>query len=159
MWTVISYSRKPWYIKAMRRRSPMSKKVFTEEEMKQLLSNPYTARVTPHILLHTLEFKKFYMKEHEAGTTVIEIYRKAGYEPEMLGISRIKRKGYMIQKEAASVDGLKPVSDQREAQLAALAKADLSKEATEKAIAELQAEVLRQGQEIEFLKKILSLRE
>ena len=45
----------------------MSKKVFTNEEMEMLRSNPYTYAVTPHILSFTKEFKELFWKEYQEG--------------------------------------------------------------------------------------------
>lgn len=135
-----------------------AKKKFTEEEMKLLLSNPYTARVTPCTIKFTLDFKKFVIKEVEHNTRLKDIYIKAGYNPDLLGYSRMDHQVRMIRKEAASPEGLKPVEDHREEQIQAFASQDLSKVSSEKAVKKLQDEVIKLEQEIEFLKKILSLR-
>lgn len=136
----------------------MSHREFTDDEMMTLLSNRYTAKVTPDTLTHTLEFKQLFMKEYEAGTRIVDIYRNAGYDIEMLGRSRINHKSQKIRKEAASPDGLKPVRNVREEQIAAFASRDLEKEEEVKAIKELQREITLLEQEVEFLKKILFLR-
>ena len=137
----------------------MKHREFTEEEMMMLLQNPYTAQVTPHSISHTLEFKQFFIKEYEKGVKPRVIYAKAGYDIGIIGESRIEHRSREIRKEASSSEGLQAVKDKRTEQLKAFSQRDLSRMRSEKAIKALQEEVIILRQEVEFLKKILSLKE
>lgn len=125
-----------------------AKKTFTEEEQEILRSNPFTLQVTENQIRFTVEFKRFLLEEREKnGTKWKEIFRKAGYDPEILGPIRIERIPAKVKKEAMSSRGLHETA----------AKTGYSKEnervQTQKAIRQLQDEVLRLQQQIEFLKK------
>lgn len=135
----------------------MSQKLFTQSEMEILLQNPFTADVCPSCLYYTLDFKKFVLKEAEKGETSVKIFARAGYDPEMLGKPRIYAAMKAFKRESASEQGLHESRHSREAKLEALAKEDLTKKKTDKAISELQKRVIHLEQEISFLKKLQSL--
>ena len=136
----------------------MKHREFTEEEMRRLLQNPYTAHVTPHSIKHTLEFKQFFMKEYEKGIKPKAIYAQAGYDIEIIGESRIAHRSKHIREEAASPEGLKATDNKREEQLKTFSQQDLSRIQPEKAIKKLQEEIIILEQEVDFLKKILFLK-
>lgn len=136
----------------------MKHREFTEEEMRLLLQNPYTAQVTPHSIKHTLEFKQFFIKEYEKGVRPKAIYARAGYDIEIIGESRIRHRSKQIRDEAASPEGLKAADNKRAEQLKAFSQQDLSRIQSEKAIKKLQEEIIILEQEVDFLKKILFLK-
>ena len=124
------------------------RKLFTEQEIEILKQNPFTASVSERQIRFTVEFKRFLLSEHEKnGTPWKEAFRKAGYDPEILGKNRVQRAVERIREEAASPRGLHET----------VAKNHYSKEnervQTQKAIRQLQEEVLRLQQQVEFLKK------
>ena len=60
-------------------------KKFTEEEIEVLKNNPFTSTVSESQIRFTVEFKRFLLEEREINETPWkEIFRKAGYDPEML---------------------------------------------------------------------------
>ncbi len=129
------------------------RKLFTETEQEILRSNPFTLEVTERYIRFTVEFKKFLLDEREKnGTTFKNIFRKAGYDPEILGESRIVKISEQVRKEAKSPKGLHET----------VSKKHYTKEnervQTQKAIRQLQDEVLRLQQQIEFLKKTQALK-
>lgn len=131
----------------------MTRKLFTETEQEILRRNPFTLQVTENQIRFTVEFKKFLLEEREKnGTTFKNIFRKAGYDPEILGESRIVRISEQVRKEAQSPKGLHET----------ISKNYYTKEnervQTQKAIKQLQEEVLRLQQQVEFLKKTQMLR-
>jgi len=132
---------------------------FTPEQMEVLMCNPYTARVTPHRILFTLEFKEFAMQQVTvSGMTYRKIFQKAGYDTELLGHERMKHIMRSIKLEAASAEGLQePKGGTREQELARRQKEDLSKKHTKTAIRELQDRVNHLEQQLEFLKKLSQL--
>lgn len=128
---------------------------FTQEQIKILSNNPYTASVSTHIIRFTLDFKVFALKESQAGLTSIKIFIKAGYDPEILGKQRMYSVMKHIKREAASSKGLQPpkgLSKEKQAEL--FAKTDLSKKHTATAIRDLQDKVVQLEEKIEFLSKL-----
>jgi len=131
----------------------MTKVPFTQEQKEVLQKNPFTLSVNDYQIRFTVEFKKFLLSEREKnGTPWKEIFRKAGYDPDMFKQSRIDSIVRNIRMEAASSKGLHETTSSK-----ALLKEDERKQ-NKKAIQELQKEVLRLQQQVEFLKKIQMLR-
>ncbi|MBR6627830.1 MAG: hypothetical protein IKL04_07635 [Lachnospiraceae bacterium] len=122
--------------------------LFTEQQIEILKQNPFTASVSESQIRFTVEFKRFLLNEREKnGTQWKRIFQKAGYDPEILGKTRILRIVDRVRAEAASPKGLHDT----------VAKNHFSKEnervQTQKAIRQLQEEVLRLQQQVDFLKK------
>ena len=131
----------------------MTKVPFTQEQKEVLQKNPFTLSVNDYQIRFTVEFKKFLLSEREKnGTPWKEIFRKAGYDPDMFKQSRIDSIVRNIRMEAASSKGLHETTSSK-----ALLKEDERKQ-NKKAIQELQKEVLRLQQQVEFFKKIQMLR-
>ncbi len=82
----------------------MSKKRFTDEEVAILAANPYTYKVTPSHLAFTAEFKRLYWEDYQNCIPPAEIFDKYGYDPEMLGRSRII--GFQQKIKQAAEKGL-----------------------------------------------------
>ena len=126
---------------------------FTPDEIAKLAANPYTLSVNEYQIRYTVAFKKYLLAEHEAhGTPWKEIFRKAGYDPDILKGRRIESTVANIRREAASERGLHETASSKK-----FADKDLEKQQMKTAIRDLQKEVIRQGQMIEFLKKTLQL--
>ena len=128
----------------------MIKIPFTKEQKEVLAANPFTLSVNDYQIRFTVEFKKYLIAEREKnGTPWKEIFRKAGYDPTMLGKNRIDSIIKTIRKESVSEKGLH--------ETAAKKSKNLEAKQTQKAIRELQEEVLHLQQQIEFLKKLQML--
>ena len=126
---------------------------FTPEEKETLQRNPFTLSVNDYQIRFTVEFKKFLLSEREEnGTPWKEIFRKAGYDLDVIKKSRMDAIIRNIKLEAASSKGLHETTSTK-----ALLKEDERKQ-TKKAIKDLQEEVLRLQQQVEFLKKIQMLK-
>lgn len=130
----------------------MSKKLFSDEEMVILRQNPFTYMVTRNTLSFTREFKELFLAEYNAGNIPRQILIDHGYDPEMLGDRRIWGISQHIRQQyekygavhegtsnAKPPDSTKPLSDKEE-------------------LKQLRHEVDYMKQEIEFLKKISSIR-
>ena len=64
----------------------MGKKVkFTEEEIAVLSQNPYTYRVTAYQISFTKEFKDLFWSEYQRRLSPSKIFRKYGYDINILG--------------------------------------------------------------------------
>ena len=136
----------------------MGDKAFTDEQMRILMNNPYVARVTPHVLRMTYEFKQLFWEEtRKPGMTSRKIFASCGLDADLIGESRIKNIGKTIRKEASSPEGLKPVRIQSlEEKHAVFAKRDMAK-ATASNLKAMHRQLVELQQEVDFLKKLLSI--
>ena len=67
----------------------MSKKIFTEKEIKQLSNNPYVKSVSSKGITYTDEFKRIFIAEKEKGKFPREIFEECGFDIEIMGMKRI----------------------------------------------------------------------
>ena len=126
---------------------------FTPTQKEILQANPFTLFVDERQIRFTLEFKEYLLSEREKnGTPWKEVFRKAGYDPDILGEQRITKAVTSIRKEAASERGLHETISKK-------TQVKINEKQKEKvAIRDLQQEVIRLRQEVEFLKKIQMLK-
>ena len=124
----------------------MTKKIFTQEEMDIIRQNPYVISVSSSRIIYSLAFKKFAVAQAEQGLKSPEIFVKAGFDPEILGTSRMYAAIKKFKKEAASPEGLRETSSKTREQY--------DKKHTKVALRELQKKVVHLEQQLEFLKKI-----
>ena len=130
----------------------MSKVKFTEEQQQELRNNKYTARVTANSLSFTKEFKELFHNEYLTGVLPREILRRYGYPVEILGKQRIWGIAHCIKKEYESNGSFRDVRSPRPAPAR-------SEELTpEQQIKQLQQKLDYLTQEVEFLKKVSSIR-
>lgn len=71
----------------------MSKKLFTEEEIKVLTKNKYVKKVTNKGIIYTDEFRMLFIDENNNGKSTIQIFNECGFDSEVLGVGRIKSIG------------------------------------------------------------------
>jgi transposase len=67
----------------------MSKKTFTEKEIKQLSTNPYVKTVSTKGITYTDEFKRIFIAEKEKGKFSRQIFDESGFDTDIIGITRI----------------------------------------------------------------------
>jgi hypothetical protein len=119
---------------------------YTEEEKAEILSNPYTARMTDCRVYFTLEFKQLVMDNvGNAGMTTRKIFRLAGYEDRLF---TSKAREYTIKKiiaESKSPEGLREPKTP--------SKTSVTKQHISTEVKDLQDRVRILEQQIEFLKK------
>ena len=127
----------------------MSKVKFTQEQQQLLRDNPYTVKVTADVLSLSREFKEIFYREYLSGVAPRDILQKYGYPPEVLGAKRIWGIGHSIRKQFEEhgefYDIRTPVPAKVEA-------------TQEEKIRQLEHQVDYLTQEVEFLKKITSIR-
>jgi hypothetical protein len=132
----------------------MTKQKFTQEEIEIIQQNPYVVSVCASKITYSLAFKKFALKLAEEGVKSTEIFRRAGFDPEMLGKTRMYTALKSFKVAAASPEGLhEPKGKTREQKLAQFAQEDFSKKHTQAALRDLQKKIVHLEQQIEFLKK------
>ncbi len=73
----------------MARRTTMERHNFTEEQMQELRSNPFTRSVSPTTLKFTDEFKDKFWELYVKGIQPADIFIELGYNPATLGKRRI----------------------------------------------------------------------
>ena len=129
----------------------MSKIPFTDEQIELLRNNPYTYNVTPNTLYLTKTFKELFYKEYQNGKLPRQILEEHGYPQSILGDNRIWGIASVIKREAKRPEGFSEGTlPKKETQL--------TESSPETAIKQLQHEVEYLRQEVEFLKKISSIR-
>ena len=77
----------------------MSRNQFTDEQMQLLRQNPYTHNITRTRLSFTKKFKEIFHAEYQAGEFPRQILIDHGYDPELLGDSRIGNIASRIQEQ------------------------------------------------------------
>lgn len=133
----------------------MANKKFTQEEMDIIMQNPYVVHVSPSRIIYSLAFKKFAIEQAKQGYKSTQIFRMAGFDPELMGKSRMKSALEKFKVEAESSEGLhEPRGKSRDERIADFAKTDFEKKHTKVAIRDLQQRIVHLEQQIEFLKKI-----
>ena len=124
-------------------------KEYTKKEMKALLKNPYTLKVTKNQLSHTAEFKKVFWTKYQAGESPRKILTDLGYDINMFEQKRIDSLVQRIKKQALSGKGFTEGYNRTKRM-----KMVSNEEMTPESFAQMQHEVLYLKQEVEFLKKI-----
>lgn len=71
----------------------MSKKIFTEKEIKVLSGNPYVSSVSSKGITYTDEFKHLFIEENAEGKLPREIFEQCGFDIDVLGMDRVRAAG------------------------------------------------------------------
>ena len=128
----------------------MAKKPLNAEEIAELRSNPYVAKVIGNMISFTPEFKRMAYDQITSGKTMREVFEEHGIDPEILGDSRIWGFAEKLRAKAEREEGF---TDLREQNMRKPVKE--TKEQTLKArVEQLEHELAYTRQEVEFLKKI-----
>jgi hypothetical protein len=69
----------------------MSKKLFTDKEIKSLSNNPYVKSVSTKGITYTDEFKRIFITESENGKLPRLIFEENGFDVDITGIVRVNR--------------------------------------------------------------------
>ena len=127
----------------------MANKKFTEEEMRCLRENPHVLHVTPSQIHFSAEFKELFWKALLAGEIPRDFVVSQGIDPDVLGANRINGIRSMVKNEVKSGKGFRDLSTYRDF---------LDTYVTpEVRVRFLEQQLAYKNQEIEFLKKIVSL--
>jgi transposase len=71
----------------------MSKKTFTEREIKTLSDNPHVKSVSPKGITYTEDLKRIFIAENEKGKSPRQIFEENGFDIDIIGIDRIQSSG------------------------------------------------------------------
>ena len=127
----------------------MARKKFTEEEMRHLRTSEYVLDVSPSIVHFSAEFKAKFWSGIEDGKDPREIVIELGIDPNILGETRVSGLKGMIRNEVRDGKGFRDLRTYAEHQ---------EIYATPEAkIKHLEQQLAYKDQELEFLKKIVSL--
>lgn len=127
----------------------MANKKFTEEEMNHLRASSYVLDVSPNIVHFSAEFKEKFWNSILLRKAPREIVIELGIDPEILGECRVNGLKSMIQNEVRAGKGFRDLKT-----YGSYLKDYADPEAKVKY---LEQQLAYKDQEIEFLKKIVSL--
>lgn len=134
----------------------MSRKLFTEEQQQLLRQNPYIYSVTETRISLTKEFKELFMTAYKAGESPRKILEDYGFDISIIGERRIWSISQRIRTEYKKYGEFHEGYAPRSTATSPDASTDTTSEADE--IKQLRHEVDYLKQEMEFLKKISSIR-
>jgi transposase len=77
----------------------MSKKIFTEKEIKLLSDNPYVKSVSSKGITYADEFKRIFIAENEKGKLPRQIFEESGFDIDIIGLERIQSSGKRWRKQ------------------------------------------------------------
>ena len=127
----------------------MASKNFTNEEMSHLRSSSYVLGVYPGIVHFSAEFKKKFWEAISSGKNPREAVIELGIDPDILGAVRISGLKSTISKDLKENRGFRDLDSYNQY---------LEGYATpEGRIKQLEQQLAYKEQELEFLKKIVSL--
>lgn len=134
----------------------MSKIKFTDSQIEELKANPYTLTVTTNQITFTREFKILFWSDYQNRLSPRSIFQKYGYDPEVLGRSRITGFQQMLKKEVdeglAFSEGARPSGLRKELT------SDKDDAPSANAFKDMQHRLEYLEQELAFFKKIVSVK-
>ena len=90
----------------------MSKKLFTEKEIKMLSKNKNTSKVSTKTITYSLEFKEKFVEEYVKGKLPRIIFEENGFDVEIIGIKRVEQSAQRWKK-SYNEKGLLGLKDSR----------------------------------------------
>lgn len=127
-------------------------KEYTAKQVKQLMANPYTLRVTKNKLYFTKEFKRDFWVSYQAGNAPRKILTDFGYDLSYFEQKQIDSLVQRIKKQALSGEGF---SEGENHEKRVRIKSAEQSEGNPPSIEQMQHELLYLRQEMEFIKKII----
>ena len=127
----------------------MAIKKFTEEEMNHLRASPYVLEVSRSIVHFSAKFKELFWNSIQAGKEPRDIIIEFGIDPDILGEYRVSGLKYMIRNEVREGKGFRDFKTY-ESYLNDYTDPEAK-------VKHLEQQLAYKDQEIEFLKKIVSL--
>lgn len=128
-------------------------KGFTQEEIKILKENKYTAYVDERIIRFTVAFKIAFMELYRQGVPPRKILPDLGYDLEIIGKSRLNGISQKIRLEADSDTGFHQTCSRKNT-LEDASPEEIASLTDRQMLNRLQGEVTYLRQELEFIKKI-----
>lgn len=132
----------------------MAKKMFTPEQIEQFKSNPYTYKVSTCQIFFTAEFKEKFYRFRQEGLSPTEAIAALGYDPDVLGERRVNGINSLINKAVREGKAFHEGKAPRKSILD-----EDCPELTRENFLKMQHELLYLRQELEYLKKITSIKD
>jgi hypothetical protein len=132
----------------------MSKKLFTEKEIKILSKNKNILKISSKSIVYALEFKEKFIEEYLKGKLPRIIFQENGFDIEILGIKRVEQSAQRWKK-SYNKDGLLGLKDSREHSSGRPKNRELTDAEKMK---KLEAKIRLLEIENEFLKKLKKMR-
>ena len=125
-------------------------KKYTQKQIKELKSNPYTLQVSDKRIFFTIEFKKIFWKKYQAGMSPKSIFKEMDYNLDYFGQKQIDSIVQRVKKEALAGEFTEGYSRINRIKIN-----EPSSDITPQNIKQMQNELLYLRQEVDFLKKVL----
>jgi len=122
----------------------MSRKRFTKEEMELLRESHYVIKVNENVIHFSAEFKQKFWESVNSGLTPRDAVISLGIDPDILGMNRVNGLRNKITEDINSGKGFSDILSYKGV-------------SPEQRIKHLEQQLAYKEQEIEFLKKIVSL--
>lgn len=132
-------------------------KLLTEEQVETLRQNPYVFSVMPTRISFTKEFKEIFYREYMNGYTPRQIFERHGFDTSILGKGRMHSMGVNIRKEYNQYGGFHQ-GNIRSCRKSGTIPSHEPPQTQEDQIKQMQQELSYLKQEMEFLKKIIAIR-
>ena len=136
----------------------MKRQLFTKEQQELLSQNPYVFSVSPARIALTKEFKEEFLAAYNAGELPRKILADHGLDPQLLGERRVGNMVQNIRNEFAKYGCFQEGFGPRKALSDEESEIALENLSDREQIKLLRHEVNFLKQEMEFVKKISSLR-
>lgn len=129
----------------------MGKLYFTQKQVAELRKNPFVKNVSEKSITYKEEFKELFYQKYLSGETPRQIFKDCGFDPNILGTSRIYGFAERVKKYGNRQDGFVDTRSFKSG------RPDEGKATIEEklAISEYNNKILRQ--EIDFLKRVRSI--
>ena len=125
-------------------------KRYTQKQIKELKSNPYTLQIDDKRIFFTIEFKKIFWTKYQAGMSPRTILKELNYNLDYFGQKQIDSIVQRIKKEALTGEFTEGYSRNNRMKIK-----EPPDDITPQNIKQMQNELLYLRQEVDFLKKVL----
>jgi hypothetical protein len=142
--------------------SEYNRKVFTAQQLEELLQSPHVSYVSRSTISYTLKFKEMAWQRYCDGVDPVKIFRDAGLDPDVLGRERIK--GFIdklreqVERDISFSEGKEPRYNQPEKKFDMPIPPRRLKEKqipyTPEQVAQMYHQMVYMSQELEFIKKL-----
>ena len=127
-------------------------KKYTQKQIKELKSNPYTLQIDDKRIFFTIEFKKIFWTKYQAGMSPRSIFKELNYNLDYFGQKQIDSIVQRIKKEALTGEFVEGYSRKNRIKIK-----EPSDDISPQNIKRIQNELLYLRQEVDFLKKVLEM--
>jgi hypothetical protein len=128
----------------------MNRKIFTPDELLKIRQSPYVKSATSNSIRFTVDFKEKFWEQYEKGISPANIVQSMGFDPDVLGSSRILGIVRHIKEQLQTEKGLRDVYQR-----------SLTDEVPgkllppSKTLLHMQHQINYMKQELEFIKKMI----